>query len=87
MLSIISSGEIGAPNVPDYWIGSFLIVISVINMIMREFCYARDYGYVDAIDAPYHRDLRGYVLRAAHVVRACSDVWECQLRWYLSVRR
>ena len=41
MLSITSSGELCAPNVLDYQIGSFLIVICVLNMIMREFRYAR----------------------------------------------
>jgi hypothetical protein len=71
MLSITLSEEICAPDNPDYWIGSFLIVICVVNMITREFCHARGNGYVDAIDAPYHNDLRGYVLWAARVVRAC----------------
>jgi hypothetical protein len=46
------------------------IVICALNMITREFCRARDKGYVDAINAPYHSDLRGYVLWATCVVRS-----------------
>ena len=72
-MSITSSGERLAPDVHDYQIGLFLIVICVVNMITREFCYARDDGYVDVIDAPYHSDLRGYVRWAARVVRACCQ--------------
>ena len=71
MLSITSSGELCAPDVHDYQIGSFLIVIRVVNMITREFRYAWDGGYLDAIDAPYHNNLHGHVLREARVVRTC----------------
>jgi len=63
MLSITLSGELLAPDVLDYQIGTFLIVICVVNMITREFCYTRDDGYVDAIDTPYHSDLMNICFR------------------------
>ena len=44
MLSITLSGELLAPDVLDYQIGTFLIVICVVNMITKEFCYTRDEG-------------------------------------------
>ena len=54
-------------------LGCYFIVICVVNMITRDICYARDNGYMDAIDDPYHNNLRGYVLWAARVVRACHQ--------------